>query len=58
MNPYRSVSTCRNAPWMFRLDRLDQRPPDYDGPVIVPLRGRVQCRKVLGGVINEYHWAA
>jgi hypothetical protein len=24
----------------------------------VPLRGRVQCRKVLGGVINEYHWAA
>jgi hypothetical protein len=31
---------------------------DHDGPVIVPLRGRVQCRKVLGGVINEYHWAA
>jgi hypothetical protein len=24
----------------------------------VPLRGRVQCRKVLGGVIDEYHWAA
>jgi hypothetical protein len=24
----------------------------------VPLRGGVQCRKVLGGVINEYHWAA
>ena len=21
MNPYRSVSTCRNAPWMFRLAR-------------------------------------
>jgi hypothetical protein len=43
---------------MFRLDRLDQRPPGHDGPVIVPLRGRVQCRKVLGGVIDEYHWAA
>jgi hypothetical protein len=27
-------------------------------PVIVPLGGRVQGRKVLGGVINEYHWAA
>jgi hypothetical protein len=37
---------------------LDQRPPDHDGPVIVPLRGRVQYRKVLGDVINEYHWAA
>ena len=35
----------------------DQRPPDHDEPVIVPLRVRVQCRKVLGGVINEYHWA-
>ena len=22
MNPYRSVSTCRNAPWTFRLDRF------------------------------------
>ena len=21
MNPYRSVSTCRNAPWTFRLER-------------------------------------
>jgi hypothetical protein len=36
----------------------DQRPPSHDEPVIVPRRGRVQCRKVLGGVINEYHWAA
>ena len=35
---------------------MDQRPPDHDGRVIVPLRGRVH--KVLGGVINEYHWAA
>lgn len=36
----------------------NQRPPDHDEPVIVPLGGRVQRHKVLGGVINEYHWAA
>lgn len=36
----------------------NQRPPDHDEPVIVTLGGRVQRRKVLGGVINEYHWAA
>jgi len=36
----------------------NQRPPDHDEPVIVPLGGRVQRRKVLGSVINEYHWAA
>jgi putative transposase len=36
----------------------DQRPPDHDEPVIVPLGGRMQRRKVLGGVINEYRWAA
>jgi putative transposase len=36
----------------------DQRPPDHDGPVIVPLGARARRRKVLGGVINEYHRAA
>lgn len=36
----------------------NQRPPDHDESVIVPLGGRVQRHKVLGGVINEYHWAA
>lgn len=35
-----------------------QRPPDHDEPVVVPLSAPVQCRKVLGGVINEYHRAA
>ena len=35
-----------------------QRPPDCDEPVVVPLSAPVQRRKVLGGVINEYHLAA
>jgi hypothetical protein len=35
-----------------------QRPPDHDGPVVVPLDAPVQQRKVLGGVINQYHRAA
>jgi putative transposase len=35
-----------------------QRRPDHDEPVIVSLAAPVQCRKVPGGVINEYHRAA
>jgi putative transposase len=35
-----------------------QRPPDHDEPVVVSLAAPVQHRKVLGGVINEYHRAA
>jgi hypothetical protein len=35
-----------------------QRPPDQDAPVVVPLDAPVQRRKILGGVINEYHRAA
>ena len=35
-----------------------QRPPDHDEPVVVPFDTPVQRRKVLGGVINQYHRAA
>ncbi|MEV5561223.1 integrase core domain-containing protein [Nonomuraea wenchangensis] len=35
-----------------------QRPPDQDEQVVVPLEGRIQRRKVLSGAINEYHRAA
>jgi putative transposase len=37
---------------------LNQRPPDQNEPVRVPLSAPVQRWKVLGGVINEYHRAA
>jgi len=35
-----------------------QRPPDHGEPVVVPPGAPIQRRKVLGGVINEYHRAA
>jgi hypothetical protein len=35
-----------------------QRPPDHDGQAVVPLEGRIERRRVLGGLINEYHRAA
>jgi putative transposase len=35
-----------------------QRPPDQDDQVSVPLHLPIQRRKVLGGVINEYYLAA
>ncbi|OHV30452.1 MULTISPECIES: integrase core domain-containing protein [Pseudofrankia] len=34
----------------------DQRPPNHDP--VTPLHGPIRRRKVLGGVINEYHRAA
>jgi putative transposase len=35
-----------------------QRPPDSDEPVVKSLDAPIRRRKVLGGVINEYHRAA
>jgi putative transposase len=35
-----------------------QRPPDHDEPTAISLDTLVQRRKILGGVINEYHRAA
>jgi len=35
-----------------------QWPPDQDEPIVASLDATVQHRKVLGGVINEYHRAA
>ncbi len=35
-----------------------QRPPDHDERTVVPLKGGIERRKVLDGLINEYHRAA
>ncbi|WP_372494538.1 hypothetical protein [Actinoallomurus purpureus] len=35
-----------------------QRPPDHEERTVRPMEGRIRRRKVLGGLINEYHRAA
>ncbi|WP_433433004.1 integrase core domain-containing protein [Nonomuraea sp. CA-141351] len=35
-----------------------QRPPDHDEHMVMPIEGRIERHKVLGGVINEYRRAA
>jgi putative transposase len=36
----------------------EQRPPDHDERTVTPMEGRIHRRKVLCGLINEYHRAA
>jgi putative transposase len=43
-----------HCPHQFR----HQRPPDHDGPTVVPLDAPVQRRRVLARVVNTCHRAA
>ena len=37
---------------------LQQRPPNHDPALVIPINGPIHRRRVLGGVINEYRRAA
>jgi putative transposase len=44
--------------WHRPHQSCQQRPPDHDPPVVVPLEAPVQRRKVLSGAISEHYRAA
>jgi hypothetical protein len=56
------LRSAADLPWHCNGHRLhqsrQQRSPDHDEPLAVPLDPPVQRQKVLGGVINEYHQVA
>jgi len=61
-NEQRGCSVLREYEQHFDRHRphqsLHQHPPDHDPGVVVTLDGHARRRRVLSGVINEYHRAA
>jgi len=53
INRSSSAGHSEHRPYQSR----QQRPPDHDCQASPPLDCRFKRRKVLGGVINEYHQA-